>query len=117
MEQRARTADSWVRATLALAMLHAAVLAIMQARPGLLAVVLWYVEPPLVALAAAALLALGFIRSRRRPDAPTRGQLIGYLTLAALVGSLVTFRTYPSPYDHRPSDVRFRLPLDGLSER
>ncbi len=113
MEQRARTADSWVRATLALAVLHAAVLAILQARPGLLAVVLWYVEPPLVALAGAMLLAFALIRSRGRRDGPTRGQLIGYLTLAALVGSLVAFRTYPSSHDNRPSDVRFRLPLDG----
>ncbi|MGH9201920.1 MAG: hypothetical protein ACRD2A_11870 [Vicinamibacterales bacterium] len=66
MEQRAPTADSWVGATLALAMVHATVLAILQARPGLIAVVLWYVEPPLVALAAAMLLALALIRSRRR---------------------------------------------------
>lgn len=113
MEQRARTADSWVRATLALAVLHAAVLAIMQARPGLLAVVLWYVEPLLMALAAAMLLALALIRSRRRREAPTPGQLFGYLTLAALIGSLVAFRTYPSSHDDRPSDVRFLLPLDG----
>ena len=113
MEQRARTADSWVRATLALAVLHAAVLAIIQARPGPLAVVLWYVEPLLMALAAAMLLALALIRSRRRREAPTPGQLFGYLTLAALIGSLVAFRTYPSSHDDRPSDVRFLLPLDG----
>jgi murein DD-endopeptidase MepM/ murein hydrolase activator NlpD len=108
-----KTADSWMRAALALAILHGAVLAIVQARSGLLAVVLWYVEPPLVALAAAMLLAFALIRSRRRRDSPTRAQLVGYLTLFLLIGSLAAFRVYPSSHDDRPSDVRFRLPLDG----
>ena len=107
------TADSWLRATFALAMVHAAVLATVHARPGLIAVVLWYIEPPLVALAAAVLLAVALLRSRRALKPPTAGQLAGYLTLAALVGSLVAFRTYPSSFDDRPSDVRFVLPLDG----
>ena len=90
------TADSWVRATLALAMLHGAVLAILHARPGLIAVVLWYVEPPLVAIAAAILLAFAAhpVTTAARQPRPV-AQLIGYLTLAALIGSLVAFRTYP----------------------
>ena len=113
MEQRAPTADSWLRATFALAMVHAAVLATVHARPGRIAVVLWYLEPPLVSLAAAVLLAVALFRSRRAVTPPTAGQLAGYLTLAALVGSLVAFRTYPSSFDDRPSDVRFVLPLEG----
>jgi hypothetical protein len=100
-----------MRATLAL--VHAAVLAILHPRPGLLAVALWYVEPPLVTTGAAVLLASAFMRSRRHREGPTARELIGYLTLAALIGSLVAFRTYPSSFDDRPSEVRFRLPLDG----
>jgi murein DD-endopeptidase MepM/ murein hydrolase activator NlpD len=110
---RATTGDPWVRATFALALFHAAVLAVLHARPGLIAVGIWYVEPPLVTLGAAALLASAFLRSRRHRVPPTSGQLIGYLTVAAIIGSLVAFRTYPSSFDDRPSDVRFRLPLDG----
>lgn len=119
----ALTTDSWLRAALALAVLHAAAIAILQARPGLIATVLWYLEPPLAALAAIALLALALIRSRRAssreartPTArrvPTPGQLVGYLTLAAIIGSLAAFRTYPSSHDAHPSKVLFRLPLDG----
>jgi murein DD-endopeptidase MepM/ murein hydrolase activator NlpD len=107
------TADSWVRATFALALVHAAALATVHARPGLTAAVLWYVEPPLMALAAAMLLAVALLRSRRARKPPTAGQLAGYLTLAALVGSLAAFRTYPSSLDDRPSNVRFMLPLEG----
>jgi hypothetical protein len=113
MERRAQTADSWVRATFALAIVHAAVLAAVHARPGLIGVVVWYVEPPLAALAAAVLLAGALLRSWRAVKPPTAGQLLGYLALAALVGSLVAFRTYPSSFDERPSDVRFVLPLEG----
>ena len=66
------TADSWLRATFALAMVHAAVLATVHARPGRIAVVLWYLEPPLVSLAAAVLLAVALFRSRRAVNLPPR---------------------------------------------
>src|SRR5688572_26499797 len=113
MEPRRWTGDSWVLATLALAIAHATAVTTLNARPGMIAVVLWYVEPPLMALAVAVVLASALIASRRRRDTPTTRQLAGFLTLALLIGSLVAFRTYPSSHDDRASAVRFRLPLDG----
>jgi hypothetical protein len=110
---RRRPPKPWVHATLALVIIHATVLAVLQARPGLVAVVLWYTERPLVAIAAAALLGSALIRLQRRRETARPGLLIAYLALAALVGSLAVFRTYPSSHDHHPSEVRFQLPLDG----
>jgi hypothetical protein len=107
------TSDAWLRAALAVATLQAALLGIVHARPGLTAVVLWYVGPVLVGLAAAALLALALARSWRQREVPDRRTLAGFGVLALVVASLAFFRVYPSSHDNRPSGVRFRLPLDG----
>ena len=104
--------DWWVRASCALAVAQAVILAVAHARPGLAGVVLWFVGPPLVVLTAAGLLAVAFARTlRRRPV--SRLHLAVYLLLGCVVASVVLVRSYPSSYDARPSDVRFRLPLDG----
>src|SRR5687768_10686445 len=96
---QAAAADSWTSAAFALAATHAAVLALVQARPGLIAVALWYIEPLFMALGAAVVLGFALLVSRTRRASPTSRHLLGYLTLAALVGSLAAFRTYPSSYD------------------
>ena len=107
--------DTWVRATLALVVVHLGVLAVVHARPGRIGAILWYVHPPFVALAAVSLLAIAFFRTlRRRQHGPRGDELTAYALLAALVVSVGIFRTYPSSYDDRPSNIRFRLPLDGL---
>lgn len=104
--------NRWVAGAWALAAVHAAVLAAVHVRPGLAAVVLWYAWPPMAALAAAMLLAVALLRTWRRQ--PTeRGHLAALALLAAVVASLALVRTYPSSHDARPSQVRFRLPLDG----
>jgi murein DD-endopeptidase MepM/ murein hydrolase activator NlpD len=113
MLRRFLAGDAWVRATFALLLAHLAFVGIVQARPGLSAVLLWYVAPVLLVLAAAVLLAAALVRSWRRREVPTSRQLAGFAALAVVVGSLALFRTYPSSHDQTPSDVRFRLPLDG----
>ena len=113
MRRSLQAADGWVRATFSLALVHAAFIVVVQARPGRSAVVLWYAAPVLLALAAAILLGVAFVRSWRRREVPTGYQLAGYAALALAVGSLAAFRTYPSSHDSKPSDIRFRLPLDG----
>ncbi len=105
--------DPWLRATAAVAVAHVLFVASVLARPGLPAVVLWLVAPLLLGLAGAALLAVAFLRSWRHRWMPARRQLAGLVALVAVIGSLAAFRTYPSSYDARPSQVRFRLPLDG----
>jgi hypothetical protein len=95
------------------AIAYAALLALLHARPGLAGVVLWWVGPPLVGLAAAGVLVAALRDAWRGSRRPTLEQLVGYAVLVVIVAALVTFRTYPSSYDARPSDVSFRLPLDG----
>jgi hypothetical protein len=107
------TAARWLRRTIALAVAHGVFLAVVLARPGLPAVVLWYIAPVLLALGAAILLGMAFVRSWRRREVPNKAQLRGLALLGLVVISLAMFRTYPSARDADPSRVAFRLPLDG----
>lgn len=109
----AQLETQWPRAAFGVAGAYAALLVVVYARPGLPAVVLWYVGPPLLALATAAVLAVAFAQSWRARAVPARPQIAGFATLAAVIVALGTFRAYPSSHGDRPSDVRFRLPLDG----
>jgi hypothetical protein len=102
-----------VRAPFVLLAAHAGFLLLVYARPGIIAVVLWTVVPVLLGIAAASLLTAALVRSWRRTEIPTPHQLARLLAIALVVGGLTVFRTYPSSHDDRPSDVRFRLPLDG----
>jgi murein DD-endopeptidase MepM/ murein hydrolase activator NlpD len=106
------TADWWVRASAGLALLQATLLGVAHLRPGIAGVVLWFLGPPLVALTTAALLGVGLMRTLRQHLA-TPGHLAAYLLLGGVFFSIASVRTYPSSYDERPSEVRFRLPLDG----
>ncbi len=94
-------------------MADAIFLGVVYSRPGLLAALLWYVAPLSLIIASAVLLAAALIRSWRHSEVPTVRHLAALATLALVVGSLAVFRTYPSSYDDHPSQVPFRLPLDG----
>jgi murein DD-endopeptidase MepM/ murein hydrolase activator NlpD len=113
MKLRAFTADAWLCATMVLAIVHVMFVAVVVARVGLVAVLLWYVAPPLIALSAIALLAIALLRSWRSGDLPNRRVLTGLVLVALVVGSLALFRTFPSSHNEQPSEVPFRLPLDG----
>jgi hypothetical protein len=104
--------NAWGATTLAVALVYAAFVAVVRARLGLTSLILWNVAPILFALAAVVLLATALLRSWRRVVL-TKRDFAGFAALALLVVSLATFRTYPSSHDGDPSDVRFRLPLDG----
>lgn len=105
--------DYWRRSALVLAIVQATFLVFVHARPGRLAVVLWWVGPVVIALSASILLAIAFVRSVRRRDLPNARQLEGFAALAVVIVSLVLFRTYPSSHDNQPSRIVYRIPLDG----
>ena len=96
MARRDSNADRWLRTTFIVGLLHGVFLAVVLARPGLPAVVLWYVAPVLLALAAAILLGIAFYRSWRRREVPGTAQLSGLAVLGIVVLSLALFRTYPA---------------------
>jgi hypothetical protein len=108
-----RAADGWLRASLGLAIVHVVFLGLVSARVGFLAVVLWNVARPLLALMAAALLAVALVRAWRRREGPNARTLAGLAAIGLVIASLSVVRTYPSSYDTRPSTVPFRLPLEG----
>ena len=108
MPAQQRLGKPWLRATLALLAVHLGFVAIVQVRPGLLAVLLWYTVPTFLLVAAVSLLLFAFVRSWRFREAPSWQQLTGYTVLLAIVVSLAAFKVYPSSYDETPSGVPFQ---------
>jgi murein DD-endopeptidase MepM/ murein hydrolase activator NlpD len=105
--------DSWLYAALVLLAAQLGFLAVIYARPGIVAVVLWYTVPLLLLVATASLLLVAFVRSWRGRQGPSGRQLTGYTALLTIVVSIAAFRVYPSARDDAPSRVPFRVPLDG----
>lgn len=105
----------WLRAAGAAIVAHLIFLAIVLARPGRPAVVLWLVGRPIIGAGAALLLALALVRAWRDPklvipDGRRLSAVVGLVVVTLVTG---LFRTYPSSYAGRPSQTEFRLPLDG----
>ncbi len=86
-----------------------------QVRPGTLGLVAWYLgSDAFLWWLALALLVLGAaITALVRRPVFTRWRAIGVALLVVLASLPLAYRSYPSSYDDRPSEVRFRLPLDG----
>jgi murein DD-endopeptidase MepM/ murein hydrolase activator NlpD len=109
-----RRIEWWMYLAIILAIAQVAFLAIPQARLGLLGAVLWIFGLELVPLAAISLLAIGLLWSAFRRPFWTKRRVAWYLFLLVLWQSNLAFRIYPSSHDREPSQVAFRLPLDGL---
>ncbi len=108
-----RPRERWIAAGPALLAAHGALIGALQARPGLPGVYLWYIGPPALALLACAALGAALFATVRTRATWDGTRLVGLAALVAAVGLVPFYRTYPSSHDHRPSHVRFRLPLDG----
>ena len=109
-----RTAvDWWVRVVPIVLVGHLAVLGVLRARLGQIGLWLWYAGPVLLAAAAAVLLVGSLLSARRWKHGVNRWHVLGYAGLIFVIFTLPTYEAYPSSYDDRPSEVVFRLPLDG----
>ena len=108
-----RTAvDWWVRAVPAVVIVHAVGLLVLYARPGRLALWMWYLGPIFLAVVTIVLL-VGSLRSARRwRHGVNRWHVLGYLALILVVLTLPVYDPYPSSHDERPSRVPFRVPFD-----
>jgi hypothetical protein len=88
---------------------------IAQSRPGLAGVAIWMIGADrglwLIVGAMLILVAIGFSLWRR--PFWNHWRAVGFGAIIALMASTFMFRVYPSSHDERPSEVRFRLPLDG----
>jgi hypothetical protein len=105
----------WHYLGFALLLIQVSLFAIPQTRPGLFGAVCWYSgSDRVIWLGVAGLLFLcAILWSAWQRPFWTRWRVGGYAMLVALACSPLAFRAYPSSYDDAPSQVRFRLPLDG----
>ncbi len=112
---RRRGPDWWVWAAAFFLLVQVALYAIPHTRPGVLGAWLWSFggDPILWMPLAAILAALGFVWALIRRPFLTGWRVVGAVLLIALAVSPNAFRVYPSSHEGRPSEVRFRLPLDG----
>lgn len=107
------TTDRWLYAAPVLALLHVVLLVALHARPGLPGVVLWDLGPTGLTVIAVLVMTYGLLRSVRARLVWTTGGAAGYACLMAVSAMPLAYTTYPSSRDHHPSEVQFRLPLDG----
>ena len=91
---------------------HVLLLVTLRARPGQLAIWLWYAGPIVLALTTAILLVASLRSAHRWKHGANVWQLLAYAGLFAVIFTLPVYDPYPSSYDERPSNVAFRLPLD-----
>lgn len=104
--------DWWIYAAILLALLQVSAFAIPHTRPGLAGAVWWMFGQEVFPLGAGVLFGIGLLWSAiRRPF--RRHRTVALIGLALLYLSQYAFQVYPSSHDHSPSQVRFRLPLDG----
>ena len=108
-----RAVDAWVRVAPGVVALHAGLLLTLWARPGRVALWLWYAGPIVLALATAGLLVASLRSAHRWKHGANVWHLLAYAGLIAVIATLPVYDPYPSSYDARPSAVAFRLPLDG----
>lgn len=111
-EQPGRT-PTWLYAGLVLAALHLVLLGVIHARPGPAGPVLWQIGPLVLTGTTVVALAAGFVEALRRRLTWTPVRAAAYLLLVAMGYMPLAYRTYPSSRDAHPSEVRFRLPLEG----
>jgi len=105
--------DWWIWGVPVLGLLHLALFTTLHARPGRVGVALWHVGIPALAALAVILLLGALARALRRRQVWSRVRVAGLAALAGLAMAPTAYQVYPSSYDARPSQVRFRLPMDG----
>ena len=86
-----------------------------QTRPGLVGAGLWLIASDKVLWLGLGviLLVIGLVFSLWRRPFWNKWRAIGFGSIVALMASTFMYRVYPSSHDERPSEIRFRLPLDG----
>ncbi|CAN5548884.1 hypothetical protein BH23ACI1_BH23ACI1_29920 [soil metagenome] len=114
VRERPGSSATWFYAAPALLLLHLLLLAVIHSRPGRLGSVLWQFGPLALTGATIVALAIGLVQALRRRLTWTPLRVVAYLVLVAMSYMPLAYRTYPSSRDGLPSQVPFRLPLDGL---
>ncbi len=105
--------DGCVRLVPFVLTLHVVLLLTLRARPGHLGLWIWYVGPIVLVVATVILLVGSLLSAYRWKHGVNRWHVLGYVGLITVIFTLPIYEAYPSSYDERPSQVEFRLPLEG----
>ena len=105
--------DWWVRVVPYVVVSHLAALAVLYARPGHLALWMWYAGPIFFVLVVGTLLVGSLVSALRWRGAVNRWQVLGYCGLVFVIATLPVYDAYPSSHDGHESGQVFRVPLDG----
>ena len=108
-----RAVDGWVRIVPGVLGLHLVMLVTLWARPGHVALWIWYAGPIALVLATAVLLVASLRSAHRWKHGANIWHLLAYTVLVAVIVTLPVYDPYPSSHDAHPSGVAFRLPLAG----
>ena len=108
-----RAVDGWVRVVPGVLGLHLVMLVTLWARPGHVALWIWYAGPIVLVLATAVLLVASLRSAHRWKHGANVWHLLAYAALVAVIVTLPVYDPYPSSHDAHPSGVAFRLPLAG----
>jgi hypothetical protein len=122
MENRKRrTIDWWIYAIPVLLLLTVLFHLALYSRPGRLAIAIYYLGPILVSMLSVLFLLIGLIYSAIKRPFFSKWRLAGFIGL--LVFPILYFlradqsgnffNAYPSSYENKPSQVKFRVPFDS----
>ncbi|MEX2175476.1 MAG: M23 family metallopeptidase [Pirellulaceae bacterium] len=114
---RRRWPDAWLYAVAFFLLVQVFLYSYPHLRPGTVGWLCWMLgsDRLLWWIIAFGLLVIAVVWSLWRPPPGklTRWRLFGVGAIVALAVTPLMYRVYPSSYEDRPSEVRFRLPLDG----
>lgn len=111
-QQQIKKIETWMWGVPILIAITISLYAVLQSRPGIMGVGIFYLGPSFVALLAIIFLIWGIISSFRNRPFFNRFRIIGFVFLLALCFTDFLYQVYPSSYDDKPSKTNFRLPLD-----
>lgn len=112
---RRRRPDGWLYAVLFFLVVQVVLYLVPHLMPGPVGWVCWVLgsDTLLWWIVAAGMLVIAGVWSLWKRPLVNRWRAIGLLAILLLAASSFMFRVYPSSHDKRPSEIRFRLPLDG----
>jgi hypothetical protein len=110
-----RRPDLWLYFVALLLLIQIGLYLVPHISPGPLGWVCWTIGRDFLLwlIVAAGMLVIALVWSLWKRPMVNRWRVIGVGAIFGLVAATFMYRVYPSSFDNRPSEVRFRLPLDG----
>lgn len=111
-QQPLKKIEAWMWGVPILVVLTLTFYFVIQSRPGIIGVVLFYLGSSIVAFLSIIFLIWGLISSLKHRPFFNRFRIAGFILFLLLCSTDFLYSAYPSSFDDKPSKVSFRLPLD-----